>query len=126
MVIEEKELETCLLFIIKPYLNKYQISLIDYSLKINNCIYIKAKALYNHKEFNINVSFHMIYKDNMIIFNDIQGSIKYNILELSIMNILKQFIKIPNLIYTNNSIRYPIALPIQSIDIKDKIIIHFE
>jgi hypothetical protein len=68
----------------------------------------------------------MIYKDNMIIFNDIQGSIKYNILELSIMNILKQFIKIPNLIYTNNSIRYPIALPIQSIDIKDKIIIHFE
>lgn len=115
MIIKEEELKNILVYSLKPYFEKYGFKFKEGILKINDKIYLNAVLGYNHLNFEITGSFLLEYKDNYIIFHDIDGIVKYNFIELSIIQVLKQFLKIPQLIIEEKKCLYPIELPIESI-----------
>lgn len=115
MIIYEDDLKNIVLFILKPYLDKYGFLYVDSQIKIDKNINLKLELKYNQQSLFISTSFLFDYENQSFLIKDIEGKIKYSFIELSILQFMKQFIKIPKLIINDYQCLYPIKLPIEKI-----------
>jgi hypothetical protein len=120
MVIGEKEFYDCFIFFVKPFCNEYGFKIIKSQLSIQNRIFIDALMNYQNQSFRIQVNFLFDYQNNELIFDDIEGTVKYSFIELPFMQVFKQFIQIPTLKVEEKRCCYQIPLPIERIDLKQK------
>lgn len=117
MKLTEKEIETCLLYILKPFLKSYDIDLQALSLKIDESIIGNATIGYQGQSFDTNFTFDLSYQDHCICFFNIDGKVEYLFLKLDLFHLLQQCIKDKNVIFKESSILYQCHLPIQSIEL---------
>lgn len=115
MIINEKELQTCLLFILDPFLKDNQIKIKEAFLSIHEKVLVDAKVTYNHYEMNIHCSFIPQYKNNCIILDNIEGQVDYLILSLDILQVIKQLIHDEHMSIHDRRFIYSISLPIEKI-----------
>lgn len=119
MVIKEDELKACLLFALKPYMDEYGFEIIQSQLIIDDRIFLDALMKYQSQSFRVQVYFYLKYENDHLIFDHIEGKVKYSFIELPFMQVFKQFIKIPLLKMAEDQCSYPILLPIQKIKMED-------
>lgn len=117
MFIKADELETCLLFILKPYIDEYGFEIISSQLLIEDMISLDTLMKYQNQSFRIQVHFYLKYENQYLVFDDIEGKVKYSFIELPFMQVFKQFMRIPLLEIKDNQCLYPIKLPIHKISI---------
>ncbi|MEG0365558.1 MAG: hypothetical protein RR585_01890 [Coprobacillus sp.] len=120
MILNEKEVKTCLEYGFKPLLEKHNVYIKESHLSINEHVDLQAVIIYQDHVFDLNASFMIGYQNQMLYFYDITGKVEYLFLQLSIMNILKQIITDENVVFKDNQCGYKISLPIQELTIKNQ------
>lgn len=122
MKLLEKELQTCLLFILDPFLKENQIKLKDVSLTIDTKVFVYAKVSYDHYDMDIQCSFVPHYKNHCIILDNIEGEVNYLILSLDVLQVIKQFIHDEHMSIHDRCFIYSISLPIEKITLDHQLI----
>ena len=93
-----------------------KMKILEADLSIRDRVYINAKVIYDYQPFDISTSFLLAYKNNHIHIYDIEAKVEYLIFKLNFMNIIKHVLKDYPATYTDDSIKYSIDLPIDSIE----------
>lgn len=119
MILNEKELKTCLEYALIPLLNKYNVQIKESHLFIQESIQLQAVIIYQDHTFDMNISFMIGYKNQKFYFYNIDGKVEYLFLQLSVMNILKQILNDENITIQNNQCTYVCDLPIEKILIQE-------
>lgn len=119
MILNEKELQTCLEYALNPILDKYNVDIKEAHLSIKDSIELQAIINYQDHVFDMTISFMIGYKNQQFYFYNIDGKVEYLFLQLSIMNILKQILNDENITIQDNQCTYMCDLPIEKIHIQD-------
>ena len=122
MIINEKELQTCLLFILDPFLKDNQIKIKEAFLNMHEKVLIDAKVTYDHYDVNIHCSFIPLYKNHCLILDCIEGQIDYLILSLDILQVIKQLVHNEHVSIHDRRYIYSLSLPIEKITLDHQFI----
>lgn len=120
MILNEKELETCLEFALNPILDEYNVIIKESHLSVQDSIHLKAVIIYQDHVFDVNASFMIGYKHQRFYFYNIEGKVEYLFLQLSLINVLKQILNDENIAFKENQCSYQYVLPIKQLYIQDK------
>ena len=115
MILNEKEVQTCLLFFLDPVFKDNDILVKESKLSIDEVIYIQAHVMYQKHQLDLVGQMTIDYRDGCICFENIQGHVEYLFLKLSIINLCKQFIKDESVKIKDNAIYFEYALPIEKV-----------
>ena len=120
MILNEKEVQTCLEYGLKPLLNKYSIQIKESQLKINEKIYMSAVITYQDRILDMSTSFTIDYRNHQLAFENINGKIEYLFLQLNMMSVLRQLIHDDHVMFKENALYYRCDLPIDELIIEDE------
>lgn len=120
MILNEKEVKTCLEYALVPLLKNYSIEIKESHLKISDKIELNGIIFYQNHAVDFWTSFTIDYKDKQLCFENIQGTIEYLFLSLNVLSVLQQLVKDEHLSFKNNSCYYQCVLPIQKLSIEDE------
>jgi hypothetical protein len=121
MIINSNDIENCLKFFAK----KYDIFIENIEIIIDDKLNANCLLNYQNRKFNVHLSLIIDYRQKMFVLKDIEGYVKYGIIEIPVINIAKQFLY-DKVIIEDNSIKYDIELPIKTIEINKNIILETE
>ena len=119
MILNEKEMKTCLEFALRPILKKYDVQIVESMLTIEDLIHIDAVLNYQDHHIQFHVSFLIDYNHDHFSFTHIDGKIEYLFLQLDIYNILKQLCAYENIHMKDNELFIYYQLPIEKMTMKD-------
>lgn len=120
MLLTDHEVQTCLVYALKPILKKYSVQMKDVHLTIHDMIYVDAVIVYQDKTLDLSASFTIDYKEHLLCFENINGQIEYLFLQLDVLSVLQQFIHDDQFIFKNHSCFYKCDLPIEELSIEDE------
>lgn len=115
MIVEEKELEICLQYALKPLLEMYDIEILECNIDILDHIYLKGIVKYQETSFDVKGYFDLNYDHDCFCFEQIVGKMRYLFLNLEIINVLKQFVNSPYIYIENDNCYVKCLLPISNI-----------
>lgn len=115
MIVEEKELEICLVHALKPLLKIYDIDIFECHINIEDHIYLKGIVKYQDTTFDVKGYFDLSYYHDCFCFEHIVGKIRYLFLNLEIINVLKQFVNSPYIQVNDKNCYVKCPLPISKI-----------
>ena len=119
MILNENEVKTALIYMCeKIFADK--IKFIETDLAIRDKVYITAKVIYDYQPFDMSVSFLVNYKNGLLCIYDIDAKVEYLMFKLNFMNLIKHVLKDYSITYTNDTMTYPIYLPIDKVKIGEK------
>lgn len=119
MRLNKDELEVCLMYVLKPILEKYDVFLHEIDLSMTHKVKGYAKIGYQGHDFDAYFSFGLKYKDNKICFEDIQGKVEYLFLKFDLLQLCMQCIQLSDITFDENCLLYTCDFPLSSITIHD-------
>ncbi|MCD7893236.1 MAG: hypothetical protein LUG60_05970 [Erysipelotrichaceae bacterium] len=120
MILSADEVKTCLIWTINPYLNQYDMHINDMTLKLNQKLMIETHIEYKSNIMHIQGKCELLYKNNDIIFRNIEGQIDYLFISMNLIQVLQQYIHSTNIKIIDNDFYYHKALPIKNFILKDE------
>ncbi len=115
MLLNEREVQTCLEYSLAPLLEKYSVYIKESQLTVLDKIMIKAVIIYQDHVFDLNTSFLIKYENKHICFYNIEGKIEYLFLQLNIIGVLQQILTDEHILFRGNSCYYEFDIPIEDI-----------
>ena len=119
MILNEKEVKTCLEYVLESLLKKYDIQIIESTLTIDNFINVEAILNYQDHRIQLQTSFLIDYVQDHFSFTNIKGKIEYLFLQLDIINVLKQLCTYDNIRINDQELFVYYELPIEKVLIKE-------
>lgn len=116
MILNEKELEVCLIYALKPLIKQYDFVIKESCLKIRDKIILRAVVVYQNYPLDLKASFDLKYENNRLCFQNIEGKVEYLFLQFHVMSLLQQFVHAPQIIIDSQSVSIDYPLPISQID----------
>lgn len=114
MILTEEEVQIALEFILQPVLKKYDVSVEEVHLKMNQeKIMLTSVLNYNQYHVDLSCHFQLQYLEHCLVVEQLEGKVEYLFLQFPIMSFLKSLIKDPHIQWGQNQIKYAIDLPIQ-------------
>lgn len=114
MILTEEEVQIALEFILQPVLKKYDVSVEEVHLKIDQKKIMLTSVLnYNQYHVDLSCQFQLQYVGNTLIVEHLEGKVEYLFLQFPIISFLKSFIKDSHIQWGQDQIKYTIDLPIQ-------------
>jgi len=120
MLLNEKEVNICIQYILIPFLKKNDIDIQNIRVQLNDGIEIQGKMIYQSHNVDFSLKCHLDYQDGTFCFLDVDGKVDYLFLQLNILTVLQQFVKDPMLTIQDHSCFYKYELPIRKITIEQQ------
>lgn len=121
MILNEKEVQTCLEYALKPLLKTYAIYIKESQLSLlDDYIEIKAVVIYQDHVFDLHTSFMIGYKNKSFCFYNVEGKVEYLFLQLSLFGILQQVLVNDHVRFTDKACYYECDLPIEKLSIQNQ------
>ncbi len=120
MILSVAEMKTCLVWILQPYLDQYDMHINHLSIHLNHQMFIDAHIEYESNNISFQGKCDLIYDHHDLIFKNIEGQVNYLFISMNLIQLLQQYIHHESITIMHNDIHYHIPLPIKEITLKDE------